>query len=169
MNQNITNALNKQINEEMKSAYLYLAMSADFSDKNLPGFAQWMHVQYQEEMVHAMKIYNYILERGKKVELLEMDKPQSSWNSVEEAFEAAYQHEQFITDCINKLVKLARDESDYATEIFLQWFVSEQVEEEASADEILQNVKMVKESKHGMYMLDKEMSQRQFHDESGEE
>lgn len=155
-------ALNVQIKEELASAYLYLAMSADFSAKDLPGFAQWMRIQYQEEMVHAFKIYDFILERSGKPELEGFAKPQSEWDSPLAAFEAAYKHEQYITGCIHDLVKLARKEEDTATEIFLQWFVTEQVEEENSADEIIKKIKLAGAQKpgHVLYMLDKEMGAR---------
>jgi ferritin len=155
-------ALNVQIKEELASAYLYLAMSADFSDKDLPGFAQWMKMQYGEEMAHAFKLYGYILERGGKPILEGLAKPQSEWDSPLAAFEAAYKHEQYITGCIHNLVKLARDENDTATEVFLQWFVTEQVEEEASADEVIRKIKLSGADKPGhiLYMLDKEMAAR---------
>ncbi len=153
-------ALNKQINEEMKSAYIYLAMAANFSAKNLPGFAAWMNVQANEEMGHAMKIYHFILERGGEVELQSIDAPQKSFDTPLAAFEAAYQHEQYITNCIHDLVKQARKVDDLPAEVFLQWFVTEQVEEEASTDEIVQKLKMVQDSKNGLYMLDKELGRR---------
>ena len=153
-------ALNVQIQEEMYSAYLYLSMAADFEAKNLSGFAQWMKEQSKEEINHAMKLYGYINERGGKVELQALEKPQGSWDSPLKAFEAAYHHEKHITGCIDKLIKEARDLSDNATEIFLQWYVSEQVEEEDQTDTIVQKLNMIKGSSNGLYMLDRELSHR---------
>lgn len=119
-----------------------------------------MKEQSKEEMNHAMKLYGYINERGGKVELQALGKPQSSWDSPLAAFEAAYQHEQHITGCIDKLIKEARDLGDNATEIFLQWYVSEQVEEEDQTDTIVQKLNMIKGSHNGLYMLDRELSHR---------
>jgi ferritin len=155
-------ALNKQINEEMFSAYLYLSMSSYFQSISMTGFANWMHVQAQEEMSHAMKIYNYILERGGRVVFDALKKPEESWKSPLVVFEAAYDHECFISDCINKLVDLAISEKDHATNNFLQWFVEEQVEEEASADEIVQQLKMIGDHRGGLFMMNREMGTRVF-------
>ena len=155
-------ALNGQIREEMYSAYLYLSMSAWFETLNLKGFAHWMNIQNQEEMVHAMKLFNFINERGGSVKLQALDQPAHDWKSSLDAFEAAYKHEQHITGCINDLVKLAMNIGDRATQVFLDWFVNEQVEEEASADEIVQNLKLVGDNGYGMLMLDRELGQRVF-------
>ena len=162
-------ALNEQVNAEMYSAYLYLAMSAYFEDQNLSGFANWMHVQAQEEMTHAMKIYNYIHDRGGRVVLEQIDKPQSEWENAEKVVEEVFAHEQKVTQMIHNLVNLARDEKDHGTDNMLQWFVSEQVEEEANADELLQQVKMIGGQGHGLLMLDRELKQRQFVDETQQE
>ena len=156
----MTDALNGQIREELFSAYLYFAMAADYESKDWPGVASWMKVQAQEEMGHALKIYNWINERGGKAVFEAIDKPQESWASPLELFEAAHKHEQHITACFYDLVKTARDAGDIATEIFLQWFVTEQVEEEANASEIVGKIRKVKDSQNGMYMLDKELSIR---------
>ena len=153
-------ALNKQLNEEIFSSYLYLSMSAYFSSKNLNGCAQWMQVQSQEETVHGMKIYQYILDRGGDVVLDAIKKPQTTWESPLKAFENAYKHEQFISNCFNKLVELAMDEKDYASNNFFQWFVQEQVEEEASVSDIVQQLRMVGDQKSGMMMLDRELKGR---------
>lgn len=158
----IEEAFNKQINAEMYSAYLYLAMAADFEDKNLMGFSNWMKVQAQEEMSHAMKFYDFINERGGRVKLQAIEGPPTEWDSPLAAFEDAYAHEQKVTSLINGLVKIAKDENDNASDIFLQWFVTEQVEEEASADEIVQQLKLMKDAPGGMFMLDREMKQRAF-------
>jgi ferritin len=156
----VEKALNKQITEEMYSSYIYLSMSAYLESINLPGFAKWMKAQWQEETIHAMKIFNYIIERGGKVELETIKEPPKSWKSVKEIFETAYKHEQYITAKIASLVELSTKEKDHATTSFLQWYVNEQVEEEASADLILQKINMVKEMSGGLYLLDKEISSR---------
>lgn len=156
----IEKALNQQINEELKSYYIYLAMAADFEAKNWPGFAAWMKAQAGEEMGHAMKIFNFVNERGGKVVLKAIDAPPETWESPLAVFEAAYKHELFISGCIDKLVDKARQENDKAAEIFLQWFVTEQVEEELNADTIVNKLKLIQGSNNGMYMLDKELGAR---------
>ncbi len=156
------NALNEQIREEMFSSYLYLAMSASMQNKSLPGYANWFRVQAQEELSHAMKIYGFIEERGGRVELLAIDKPQVDWETPLAAFEAAYKHEVHISDCFNNLAQLAVDTRDFATQNFLQWFVNEQVEEEASADEAVQKLKLVAGAPGGVFMLDRELGARVF-------
>lgn len=158
--------LNKQINAEFLSAYLYLSMSAYFEGKNLPGFANWMRVQYQEETSHGMKIFDYVIERGGKVELRSIKEVKTSWKDEIEVLEETFKHEQLISELINNLVDVAIEEKDHATNNMLQWFVSEQVEEEANVDEILQQLKMLDGSKHGLLMLDRELKQRMFVDET---
>ena len=155
-------ALNEQINAELYSAYLYLSMSAYFKSINLPGSANWMRVQTQEEMVHAMKIYDYVIERGGRVALEAVSKPVVEWKSPLAAFQAAYKHEQHVTGLINDLVNLAVKEKDHAVNAFLQWFVNEQVEEEASADEVVQKLKQVEKVPAGVFMIDRELGQRVF-------
>jgi ferritin len=162
INERIQAEINKQINEEMYSAYLYLSMSAYFTSINLNGFANWMTVQSQEEMIHAMKFYNFLHERNGRVELDVLAKPTFEWESPLAAFEAAYKHEQHITGRINDMMEAAVEEKDHATQIFLQWFVTEQVEEEASALEVIDKLNFIGDSKHGLYMLDREMAQRAF-------
>ena len=162
LNERMENALNEQHNAELYSGYLYLAMSAWFQSVNLSGFAAWMRVQAQEELVHAMKFYDYINERGGRVTLKTIDGPPSEWESPLAAFEGAYAHEQKVTGMINDLVDLAREEHDHATEIFLQWFVTEQVEEEDSANEVVQKIKLMGEASGGLFMLDRELGQRTF-------
>jgi ferritin len=161
-------ALNGQITEESFSAYLYLSMSTWFHIHNLPGFARWMEIQAQEEYAHAMKFYHFILERGGTPKLATLKEPESEWKSPEDIFEAAYKHEQHITSCINDLVDLAIAEKDHATNAMLQWFVSEQVEEEASASEVLERVKLAGTSGGGLFMLDRELGQRTFTPPSAE-
>lgn len=161
INEKMVKALNEQINAELFSEYLYLAMSADFHSKNLEGFANWMRVQAKEENTHAMRIYDFLIQRNGKVELEAIQKPQASWPSPLSAFEAAYKHECYITDRINKLVELARSEKDHAAESFLKWFVDEQVEEEASTDKIVQQLKLVKDSAGSLLMIDHRLAKRQ--------
>lgn len=155
-------ALNDQINAEMYSAYLYLSMSAYFQSKSLTGFANWMRVQAQEEMAHAMKMYDFVNERGGRVTLGSIDAPPHEWDSPLNAFEGVYEHEQKVTGLINDLVELALEEHDHATNIFLQWFVSEQVEEEDSANEVIQKIKLMGDAQGGLFMLDRELGQRIF-------
>jgi ferritin len=152
--------LNEQINEEMFSAYLYLAMSAWCESNNLKGAAIWFSSQAQEEMIHAMKFYNFIIERGEAVELKELAKPKKQWKSLLEAYEDAYKHEQHITGKIYDLVNLAIELKDHGTNQMLQWYVSEQVEEEASADEVVQKLKFAKDAPGALYMIDKELGTR---------
>ena len=155
-------ALNEQVKNELYSSYLYLAMSAYFSDINLNGFANWMRQQAKEEDMHAMKMYDYILEHGNRVELRALDKPDADYNSPMHVFEKTLEHERKVTKMIHNLVKLAREEDDPATEIFLQWFVTEQVEEESAADDILQQLKLVEGRGSGLMMLDRQMAARVF-------
>jgi ferritin len=154
------NALNEQINAEMYSAYLYLAMAAHFESENLPGFAKWMRVQTQEEESHAKKLFEYVIERGGKVALKTIDAPPAQWKSPLAAFEAAYKHEQLVTDRINKLTELAMEQKDHAAGVFLQWYINEQVEEEASVDKIVRTLKATNEAPGALYMIDRELGQR---------
>ena len=158
----IEEALNGQVNAEMYSAYLYLSMESYFKSLDLNGFANWMRVQTQEEMVHAMKIYDFINGRGGRILLKAIEGPPTQWDSPRAVFEAAYTHEQKVTGLINGLVDLAIKEKDHATHTFLQWFVNEQVEEEASADTVVQQLKMMENAPGGLFMLDRELAQRVF-------
>jgi ferritin len=162
VNVKIQEALNKQLNAELYSSYLYLSMCAYFESINLKGFANWMRIQAQEELMHAMKFYDYIDERGGRVTLTKIDGPPTQWETPRAVFEHVYQHEQKVTGLINTLVDLALSESDHATNNFLQWFVAEQVEEEASADEVIQKLKIVGDQGGGLFMLDRELGQRVF-------
>ncbi|MFC1795125.1 ferritin [Planctomycetota bacterium] len=155
-------ALNEQVNAELYSAYLYLSMEAYFKSLNLNGFANWMRVQTQEEVAHAMKIYGFIDERGGRITLKAIEGPQTKWDSPLALFKDVYKHEQKVTSLINNLVNLAIEEKDHATNTFLQWFVNEQVEEEASADQVVQQLKMMEKAPGGMFMLDRELGQRVF-------
>ncbi|MCP4709777.1 MAG: ferritin [Planctomycetes bacterium] len=158
----IEEALNNQINAELYSSYLYLSMSSFFESIDLPGFAGWMRVQADEENFHGMKMFDFVLERGGRMILQSIEAPHGEWKSAEDVFEATLAHEQKVTGLINDLVYLARDERDNATEIFLQWFVTEQVEEEDNVNKILGPLKLVKDSPQGLFMLDKELGQRVF-------
>jgi len=168
INEKVEAAFNDQINAETFSAYLYLSMSAYFEGSNLRGFASWMRIQAQEEMVHAMKFFDFINERGGRVNLAAIEAPDTEWDSPLAAFEAAYGHEQYITKRINDLVDLAIAEKDHAANSFLQWFVNEQVEEEASADEIVQKLRLMADAPGGMFMLDREMAGRVFNPPAAE-
>ena len=158
----VLDALNKQVNAELYSAYMYLSMEAYFQSINLSGFANWMRCQTQEEVFHAMKIYDFINERGGRVTLKPIDGPPINWKSPLDVFNETYKHEQLVTSLINKLVDLSIKESDHATNTFLQWFVTEQVEEEAAADEIVQKLKLIGKDGSGLFMMDQEMAQRVF-------
>lgn len=155
-------ALNEQINAELYSGYLYYAMKAYFDDLGMSGAAHWMELQAFEEFTHAHKINGYICERGGRVTLTGIEAPPSEWSSPEVVFEEVAKHEAHVSALINKLVDLAIKESDHATNNFLQWFVAEQVEEEASADEVLQKIKLAEASSGGLFMVDRELSQRVF-------
>ncbi len=155
-------AMNAQVNAEMYSAYLYLSMSAHFSNANLNGFANWMRVQAQEEMFHAMKIYDFVIERDGSVILKAIDCPPIEWGSPLDIFKTAYAHEQKVTDMINNLVSLAMAERDFASNSFLQWFVDEQVEEESTASGIVDQLDMIGQSKEGLFMMDRELGQRVY-------
>ena len=158
----IEKALNEQLNHEFFSAYLYLSMAAWCQSNDLDGMANWMQVQFQEEQSHAMKFFNFITERGGKVELAKIEAPLNEWPNPVALFEATLSHEQKVTRLINDLIYLARDERDNATEIFLGWFINEQVEEEASVDKVLGQLKIAKDSPHALLMIDRELAARVF-------
>ena len=164
----VEKALNEQINKELFSAYLYQSMSAHASHIGLEGVANWMNVQAEEEMFHARKIYNYIDEQGGKIILQAIEQPDTEFASAKDMFEKSLAHEQFITKSINDLVTLAREEQDYATEIFLSWYVTEQVEEEANVNAILDKLNLIGEGGRGIFMFDKELSGRTFTPEADE-
>jgi len=160
MKEVIQNALNAQLTREMYSSNLYLAMAGYFQSINLKGFAHWMRLQAQEETTHAMKFFDYLLDRGAIVQIDAIEKPPSKWDSPLAAMEAALKHEQFITQNINSLADLAIKEGDHATQIFLQWFVTEQVEEEANVTEIVEKLKLIGDWKGGLLMIDNELGKR---------
>lgn len=160
ISQKLEKAINKQINAEFWSAYLYLSMSAHFDNQGLPGFANWFKVQFQEEQDHAFKLINYLIAKGNKVELQPIEKVRISWDSVLDAFIDTLEHEKIVTGMINNLVSIAREEQDYATENVLQWFVSEQVEEEETAQQMIDGLKLIGDNGFGIYTMDKELGQR---------
>lgn len=164
INEKVERKINEQINAELYSAYLYLSMSAYCQSINLAGFANWMYVQYQEETSHAMKFYRYLNERGGKVVLTAIDKPQTEWKNVVDVFKNVYEHEQKVTGLINALVDTATAEKDHATVNMLQWYVAEQVEEEANASELVAQLELIEGKGPALLMLDRELRQRVFVD-----
>ena len=164
LKEKMLNAINEQINAEQYSALLYLSMSAWFSDKGLPGFANWMYVQYQEELTHANKFFNYINERSGRALLKAIDQMPNEWDSIIAVVEATLAHEQHVTALINNLVDIAIEEKDHATQSFLKWYVDEQVEEEANVQEILDTLKLISGQGNGIFMLDRELRNRTFVD-----
>jgi len=153
-------ALNGQLNAELYSSYLYLSMNAYFKSVNLDGFANWMHYQAQEELEHSLKFYDFILQRAGTVQLQQIDAPPSEWSSPLAVFEATLEHEQKVTGLINGLVDVAHEERDHATNIFLQWFVSEQVEEEENVGGVLEQLKLMGDANGGLFMIDRELAKR---------
>ena len=151
-----------QINKELYSEYLYLSMKAYFLNLNLNGFATWMDVQVQEEHAHAMGMFDYVIERGGKVELLAIDKPETNWGSPLEVFKAVLAHEEYVTSRINALMDVAEETKDRAATIFLNWYLKEQVEEEANVGGVLAQLEMIGDDKSGLFALDKELGARTF-------
>ncbi len=158
----IEKAINKQINAEIWSGYLYLSMSSYLESIGLSGFANWMWIQSREEMSHAMRLYQHVIERGGRVILEAIDKVPTEWKSALHVFEETSKHEQKVTGLIENLVDISEKEKDRAAYNMLQWFIDEQVEEEASADEMVQKLKLIGENGNGIFMLDRELSQRVF-------
>lgn len=155
-------SLNGQINAELYSSYLYASMSAYAAHLSLKGAANWFFVQVQEEMVHAQKLYNYILSQGNRVLLAAIDAPPSDFGSIGAAFDAVLEHERKVTSLINNLVTVAAEESDRATAVLLDWFVTEQVEEEESAKDVIDRLKLAGETGPGLFMIDTELAARVF-------
>ena len=156
----IQDAINDQINKELYSSYLYLAMSSYYAESNLSGFASWMRVQSTEEYAHAMKFYGYVIERNGHVNLDAIDKPLAKFKSPVDVFKQVVEHEQKVTGMINKLYELAIKEKDYPTQIMLEWFITEQLEEEKSAGDILEQLKMVGDSPVSLIMMDRQLAAR---------
>ena len=160
LNKKMTQALNEQINRELYSAYLYMAMSSQCNTMGLKGFANWFMVQYHEEMFHAMKIFEYIQRQGEIVALKAIQEPPSTFKSLLDMFEQTLAHEQFITKSINDLMDLANSKKDHASQIFLEWYVTEQVEEEENDNDIIAQLKLIGDNVHGIMMLDRELAAR---------
>jgi ferritin len=162
LSEKLVDAINDQIQYEYYSAFIYKAMQAYFEDEDLPGMANWMDVQFQEEMSHAEKMFQFVCEAGARVELKGMDTPRKEYSSPLEAFEVSLEHEQSVTSRIGDLVELAQQEKNHAAQIFLHWFVTEQVEEEASVSYIIAQLKRVKDDGRGLMMIDQELAKRTF-------
>ncbi len=161
IDQRIEAEINKQIKLELGSAYLYLSMAAYFYNEGWDGMAHWMEAQAKEEFQHAMKFFNHLVERGGKIELQALEKPQSEWKSPLDAFKAAYQHEKFITGRIHEMMDAAIEEKDYAAQILLQWFVEEQVEEEDSTLKVVEALERIGDRPSAMFMLDAKLGKRE--------
>lgn len=162
ISQDMTKAINEQINKELFSAYIYLDMSAWAERHGMPGVGNWFFVQTQEELTHAQRFYQYLLRVGATVELDAIEKPTHEYDSALALFEKALEHERFITASINSLVDIAVKERDHATEVFLQWFVNEQVEEEENATAIIDQLKLAGSAGGGLFMIDRELATRTF-------
>jgi len=158
----IEDAFSKQVKFELESAYIYLSMAAYFDAEGFEGMGRWMRAQVQEEVTHAMRFYKHIIERGGRVQFHPIAVPPQDWQSPLAAFEAAYKHEQFITGRIDGLMKLSQVEGDHASTTLLQWFVDEQVEEEANSSKIVQELKLVGNDGRGILMIDRELGARTF-------
>ena len=164
LKKSLEKALNEQINAEMHSAYLYLSMSAHFLSEGLAGYANWMRIQYQEELAHGTHIFDYVCERGGKVQLTPIGEVEVDFSGIEDVFQKVLAHEQKVTALINDLMDIAIKESDHATRSFMQWYVDEQVEEEANAEQILYNLNLIKGEGQGLLMMDRELQARVFVD-----
>ncbi len=160
ISEKMNKAFNEQVNKEMHSSYLYLSMSAWLAENGLPGFATWMREQADEEYEHCMRIFDYILERGGSIDLTAVAAPKTKWKDVEEVVKDVVDHEAMVTGLINNLMDVALQEKDHAAMIFLQWFVAEQVEEEASVGEVLDKVRLVGTNSGALYHLDMELAKR---------
>ncbi len=164
LKKSVEKALNEQINAEIHSAYLYLSMSAYFQSQGLTGYANWMRVQFQEELAHGTHIFDYVCERGGRVQLYPIGEVEIEFKSIVDVFEKVLAHEQKVTGMINNLIDISQHENDHATRSFLQWYVDEQVEEEANAEQILNNLKLIKGEGQGLLMMDRELQARLFVD-----
>ena len=163
LSKTMQDAINEQIRDELYSAYLYLSMAAYFETLSLPGFATWMRAQSQEEVAHAMKFFDFVNERGGRVELHAINQPPVEFESPLAVFEATYEHEQTVTGLIHNLYALALEEKDYAAQVMLHWFIEEQVEEEDSVSQILDTLERIGYKDQALVMLDRELGQRQSH------
>lgn len=168
ISERLQDAINDQITFEIASGMIYKAMGAYFQSEDLPGFASWMEAQFKEELFHSEKLAEYVNDAGGRVKFLAMDAPQNDYASPLDAFETALKHEQLVTSRINNLMSIAREEDDFAAQICLQWFVTEQVEEEASFGQIIAELKRIEGDGRGLIMLDRELGQRAFTPDEGE-
>lgn len=162
INARLEEVINKQINAELYSAYLYLSMAAYFESVNLPGFANWMRVQFEEEQFHGLKFFSYLISRGGRVKLEAIEVPKFEWKSAIEVFEETLEHEKHVTALLNNIAEVAEEEKDRATRNLMVWFIDEQVEEESNAEKIINELKMIGGEGHGMLMLDREFATRTF-------
>lgn len=162
LNKKVEEALNAQINAEMWSAYLYLSMAAYCHSIGQPGMASWFEVQFKEEQDHAKILFNYVNSRNGRVELRPIDAVPLEWNGILDVFESTLAHEQKVTSLINGLYALTHEQNDFATQSMLKWFIDEQIEEEDTAQTIIDNIKMIKDNGYGIYMLDKELGERTY-------
>jgi len=160
LSKTMQDAINEQIKDELYSAYLYLSMAAYFEAESLPGFATWMRAQSQEELEHALKLFDFINERGGRVELQAIDQPSVAFESPLAVFEATYEHEQKVTALIHGLYEVALQENDYAAQVMLHWFIDEQVEEEDSVSQIVDTLQRIGDTDRGLIMLDRELGRR---------
>ncbi len=160
MKPNVLALMTEQVKNELESAYLYLSMAVSLHSQNLDGMASWMRSQVHEETGHGMKLLDHLLDRGESVKLADLKQHKTTWANVLEIWEQTLKHEQFVTGKIHELLGAAREAKDYAAEVLLHWFVTEQVEEEANAAKILDLVRRVGDSKNGLIMLDHEMRHR---------
>ncbi|MFN0159387.1 MAG: ferritin [Bacteroidota bacterium] len=160
LSKTIQNAFNDQISKEFYSAYLYLSMSSYFQAMNLPGCAHWMRLQYSEEVAHALRLFDYVHDREGKVTLQAIEQPGAKFKAPLDVFQQALEHEREVTGMINKLYALTQKENDYAAQIELQWFITEQVEEEKSAGAIVEQLKMVGDNKSTLLYLDRQLALR---------
>jgi ferritin len=161
MKASVEKAINDQIQAEFQSAYIYLSMSARFEELNFKGAAQWMRLQWQEEIAHALKFFDFLLRRGGSPALQQLDAPTVKFDRPIDAFEQSLAHEQYVTGLIHDLYELAVSEKDYSLQTLLHWFIDEQVEEEEAAEEIIQSLKMAGDSGEGLFLIDRELGQRQ--------
>ncbi|MGV8059176.1 MAG: ferritin [Smithellaceae bacterium] len=155
-------AMNEQVKHELESSYIYISMVAYFHAQNLDGMAHWMRCQAHEEMIHAMKFFDHIIDRGGIVKLLDLKQIKTTWKTPLEAWQDAYEHEKFITGKINNITKISREENDYTSEPLLSWFLKEQIEEEKNTEKVSRELAMVEKSKEGILMLDRELAARAF-------
>jgi len=169
LSEKMVKSINNQINREIYSAYLYMGMASFAVSEGMAGVANWFNVQVQEELSHANKLYDYVNQQGGRIMLLDIEAPPQDFKTVNDLFQKTLEHEKVVTGLINGLVDIARAENDHATEIFLQWFVTEQVEEEANAMDILQRLKLMGSEGNALFLLDTELAKRVYTPPAGGE